>query len=89
MIQQVLEKELWDRSHMCSQVTYRIDPIKCMRNSSGTNCENAPISIKKMAMGPIPQVYLDPLWDQSHRCPQITYGIDPIDVLKTLIGLIP
>ena len=28
------------------------------------------------------------LWDQSHICPQITYGIDPKGLLKPPLGLI-
>ena len=31
----------------------------------------------------------DHLWDRSRRCPPITYGIDPIDVLRSPMGSIP
>ena len=50
---------------------------KSMRNSSGTVCENGPISTK------------NGLWDRSHMCRHITYGFDPIGLIKSCLGLIP
>ena len=50
---------------------------KSIRNSSGTVCENGPISTK------------NGLWDRSHMCRHITYGFDPIGLIKSCLGLIP
>ena len=89
MVPQALKNGLWDQSHRCPQITYGIDPIGLLKSPLGLIPYIARETHQEQFVRMVPQVPKNGLWDRSHRCPQITYGIDPIGLLKSPLGLIP